>query len=158
MTILTITDISQPIGINGPESNTITITDISQPVSINETVEEILVSEEIIDVTVNLAQGERGPQGPQGVIGPKGDKGDQGIIGPKGDPGIGIASGGTYGQILMKSTTVDYDTQWTDNIRVSETEPELVIPGEQWLQPSTGVLSVRVGNSWHQIGVDDQYF
>lgn len=158
MTTLTITDISQPIGINGPTSIPITITDITQPISVNETNEEVIVNEEIINFTVNLAQGERGPQGPQGVIGPKGDKGDQGIVGPKGDPGIGIASGGAYGQILMKSTNANYDTQWTDNVRVSETEPEVVIPGEQWLNPATGVLSVRVGNAWQQLGVDDLYF
>lgn len=80
-------------------------------------------------------QGEVGPQGPQGIqgetgpagaTGPQGAKGDQGIqgiqgeVGPQGpkgeqgDPGPGVAPGGTAGQILEKTSSSDYATQWVD--------------------------------------------
>ena len=32
----------------------------------------------------------------------------------KGDAGPGVASGGTQGQILKKSSSTDYDTEWVD--------------------------------------------
>lgn len=38
-------------------------------------------------------------------------KGDRG---PQGDPGAGIAEGGTTGQVLVKRSDEDYDTEWTD--------------------------------------------
>lgn len=44
--------------------------------------------------------GETGPQGPQGVQGPKGDTGE------------GVAAGGTTGQVLIKSSNANYDTEW----------------------------------------------
>lgn len=50
--------------------------------------------------------GETGAQGPQGEQGEKGDKGD------KGDTGTGLPTGGTAGQVLMKKTGTDYDTEW----------------------------------------------
>ena len=70
------------------------------------------------------APGERGPQGPagqdgaEGPQGPKGDPGPEGPQGPKGDPGPqgpagpGVAAGGTTGQVLVKSSNADYDTEW----------------------------------------------
>jgi hypothetical protein len=75
-------------------------------------------------------QGVQGIQGIQGEIGPKGDTGDQGIqgiqgiqgeTGAKGDKGdtgdtgpagVGIATGGTTGQVLAKSSNTDYATTW----------------------------------------------
>lgn len=84
-------------------------------------------------------QGPVGPQGIQGIQGPKGDRGDdgapgvqgpQGPEGPKGDQGIqgpegaqgpqglsgeGVPSGGNTGQILIKNSPEDYDTEWADN-------------------------------------------
>lgn len=55
-------------------------------------------------------QGERGIQGEQGI---QGIQGEQGIQGIQGEPGKGVAQGGTVGQILMKSSATDYDTEWT---------------------------------------------
>lgn len=40
------------------------------------------------------------------VQGPKGDKGD------KGDTGAGVPEGGTAGQVLVKKSSTDYDTEW----------------------------------------------
>lgn len=37
---------------------------------------------------------------------------DNGIIGPQGIPGQGLIPGGTTGQILVKASNTDYDTQW----------------------------------------------
>ena len=64
-------------------------------------------------------QGEQGPQGPQGE---PGAQGVQGPAGPQGDPGVagangvGVATGGTDGQILVKNADTDYSTEWTDLI------------------------------------------
>lgn len=83
-------------------------------------------------------KGETGQQGPQGERGPQGEKGDTGAQGPqgvKGDtgatgeqgpqgetgpagadgaPGVGVASGGTTGQVLAKKSNADYDTEWVN--------------------------------------------
>lgn len=73
------------------------------------------------------ADGERGPQGPagqngaEGPQGPKGDPGPQGppgedgapgAQGPQGPAGPGVAAGGTPGQVLVKSSDADYETEW----------------------------------------------
>lgn len=59
-------------------------------------------------------RGEPGPQGPQGEQGPEGPEGPQGPQGLKGDTGAGIPNGGTYGQILTKNSSEDYDTIWAN--------------------------------------------
>lgn len=73
-------------------------------------------------------QGERGPQGPQGEQGPQGQTGATGPQGPQGPTGAtgatgpqgeqgpageGVPTGGTAGQLLMKSSSTDYDTEWS---------------------------------------------
>jgi hypothetical protein len=60
-------------------------------------------------------QGDTGPQGPIGPDGPEGPQGIQGIQGPQGDPGadgVGIPVGGATGQVLIKASATDYDTEW----------------------------------------------
>jgi len=47
-----------------------------------------------------------------GIIGPQGVQGIQGPTGPAGT-GAGVASGGTTGQALVKSSNANYDTTWT---------------------------------------------
>jgi len=49
-----------------------------------------------------------GISGEQGETGPKGD------IGLTGEPGIGVATGGTTGQVLSKVSNADFDTEWVD--------------------------------------------
>lgn len=69
--------------------------------------------------------GPTGPTGATGSQGPKGDKGDTGATGaastvpgptgPAGSTGAtgpGVAVGGTAGQMLVKVTGTNYDTQW----------------------------------------------
>ena len=50
----------------------------------------------------------------------KGERGPQGLQGPQGDPGQGIPSGGVAGEVLVKSSSSDYDCFWSDN-KVSKT-------------------------------------
>jgi hypothetical protein len=59
--------------------------------------------------------GQQGPQGERGIQGVKGDTGWQGEQGPqgaRGPIGIGVPQGGVPGEVLSKSTTVDYDFDW----------------------------------------------
>lgn len=48
------------------------------------------------------------------MVAPVGDKGDIGPTGPQGAPGPGVPAGGTAGQILRKTSTSDYATEWVD--------------------------------------------
>lgn len=59
-------------------------------------------------------KGDKGEKGSQGETGPKGEQGNQGNQGPKGDDGVGVPAGGTEGQVLMKKSNTDYDTEWKD--------------------------------------------
>lgn len=62
--------------------------------------------------------GPTGPQGPKGDTGAQGPQGIQGEIGPEGPagaqgpPGTGIVSGGTLGQVFVKTGPEDYATGW----------------------------------------------
>jgi hypothetical protein len=47
------------------------------------------------------------------VVGERGSNGSNGVRGDKGDAGIGIAIGGTTGQVLTKVSSTNYDTTWT---------------------------------------------
>ena len=51
-----------------------------------------------------------GPQGPQGE---QGIQGVQGATGATGATGAGVPSGGLEGQYLKKSSSADYDTEWS---------------------------------------------
>ena len=61
------------------------------------------------------SQGVSGDQGIQGDTGSQGVSGDQGIQGETGltgDTGVGVPSGGTTGQVLLKTDNTDYNTEW----------------------------------------------
>lgn len=36
------------------------------------------------------------------------------LRGPQGDPGVGVPPGGAAGQMLVKKSGADYDTEWRD--------------------------------------------
>lgn len=57
-------------------------------------------------------QGPAGVTGPQGSTGPTGPQGPQGATGPQGSIGVGVPSGGLTGQVLGKSSNVDFETGW----------------------------------------------
>jgi len=58
--------------------------------------------------------GAQGPQGEQGIQGVQGEQGEQGIQGPQGETGIGMPTGGTLGQVLIKDSSSDYDFGFKD--------------------------------------------
>lgn len=74
------------------------------------------VKRETMDVTngVDGTNGADGADGAKGDPGPKGDKGDKGDTGAKGADGLGVPAGGTTGQVLMKKTNADNDTEWSN--------------------------------------------
>lgn len=57
-----------------------------------------------------------GPEGPQGDTGPQGPTGAASTVpgpaGPQGPTGPGVATGGTTGQILTKTSAADFATAW----------------------------------------------
>jgi hypothetical protein len=68
-----------------------------------------------------IPRGKTGPQGPQGEPGadgktgpqgPQGEPGADGKTGPQGPAGPGVATGGTTGQVLVKKSNTNYDTEW----------------------------------------------
>lgn len=78
-------------------------------------------------------RGETGPAGATGPAGPKGDTGDTGPAGPAGATGAtgpGVATGGTTGQVLAKTSATDFATGWVDVFR------GLSLP----LKPAAGVF------------------
>ncbi len=60
------------------------------------------------------AQGPIGNIGPQGPTGAGGATGATGPAGATGATGSGVPAGGTSGQLLIKSSATNYDTQWID--------------------------------------------
>lgn len=58
-------------------------------------------------------KGDTGAQGPQGLPGPQGIQGEQGPQGIQGPAGVGVPVGGSTGQVLTKTSSSDYDVQWT---------------------------------------------
>lgn len=60
--------------------------------------------------------GAQGPQGEQGIQGVQGEQGEQGIQGPQGETGIGMPTGGTLGQVLIKDSSSDYDFGFKDTV------------------------------------------
>lgn len=62
--------------------------------------------------------GPEGPPGPQGIQGPEGPEGPEGPVGPQGpagEDGVGIPVGGSEGGVLVKSSSNDYDTEWSSD-------------------------------------------
>ena len=82
--------------------------------------------------------GETGPQGPQGIQGPQGLQGETGPKGDKGEPGKGVAPGGTTGQMLVKATDSDYDTEWVNPPQTVEIDPTLTVSGAAADAKATG--------------------
>ena len=59
-------------------------------------------------------QGLPGADGVAGVIGPQGATGPAGLNGLNGIDGLGVPPGGTVGQVLKKSSNVNFVTVWED--------------------------------------------
>lgn len=73
--------------------------------------------------------------------GPKGDKGDKGDTGNTGATGPGVPTGGTTGQMLVKTSATDFATQWVNQpanplesiIVAAGGETEEIVAGEKIL-------------------------
>lgn len=81
------------------------------------------------------AQGPKGDTGPQGEQGPPGPAGQDGAQGPHGPAGPGVAAGGTTGQVLVKSSDADYDTEWADPQGGGGGGSGVIIEGKNFLSP-----------------------
>jgi hypothetical protein len=58
--------------------------------------------------------GTSGTSGTSGIDGTSGTNGTSGTSGVNGADGIGIPTAGTTGQVLVKSSEVDYEVEWAD--------------------------------------------
>lgn len=83
------------------------------------------------------------PRGLDGDDGAKGDKGD------KGDTGAGIATGGTEGQMLVKSSSVNYATTWAtpDFVTCTSSTRPTGVKGQTIYETNTGDLLVYLGST-----------
>ena len=83
------------------------------------------------------AEGPAGPTGGDGPEGPEGPAGPQGDEGPQGPAGEGVPAGGGTGQMLVKASGADYDTEWAPlQITVSATAPGSPVLNQLWLNIS----------------------
>ena len=100
-----------------------------------------------------IPRGKTGPQGPQG------EPGADGKTGPQGPAGPGVAAGGTTGQVLVKKSNTNYDTEWIKPL------PYVPIGGIiEWdgtgligapdLSTPEKVASVYGYGTWERYGID----
>jgi hypothetical protein len=80
---------------------------------------------------VSLEQSFQGPQGPRG---PTGATGSTGATGP------GVATGGTVGQVLIKNSSTDYDTSWSNSLINAYS-----VANSAFIQANTGVTIAQSG-------------
>ena len=96
---------------------------------------------------------------PRGKTGPQGPQGANGKTGPQGPAGPGVAAGGTTGQVLVKKSNTNYDTEWINPL------PYVPIGGIiEWdgtglngapdLSTPEKVASVYGYGTWERYGID----
>ena len=96
---------------------------------------------------------------PRGKTGPQGPQGADGKTGPQGPAGPGVAAGGTTGQVLVKKSNTNYDTEWINPV------PYVPIGGIiEWdgtglngapdLSTPEKVASVYGYGTWERYGID----
>ena len=68
-----------------------------------------------------------------GIQGPPGPVGPEGPVGPLGPPGPGMPVGGSQGQMLIKTSSINYDTEWHTLIHVGTTPPANPILNDLWV-------------------------
>ena len=104
---------------------------------------------------VEVSIGPVGPVGPTGATGatgatgPQGPQGIQGIQGETGATGAGVASGGTTGQYLVKSSNNNYETTWSTLPAASLTSTDIsyVTGATSNLQTQINNLSTNLNNT-----------
>jgi len=87
-------------------------------ISVNENIDDVSIS--VVDESINIAvtveekYGIDGKTPVKGVDYVDGAQGIQGIQGIQGSPGVGVPTGGTINQVLIKNSNDNYDTKWND--------------------------------------------
>ena len=82
---------------------------------------------------------------------PKGDQGNTGPQGPEGPAGVGLSSGGTKGQALLKKSNTDYDTEWQSVVPYADqlySEDAQQEAGTFLIRTSGGEASIADGDAW----------
>lgn len=99
-----------------------------------------------------------GVQGIQGPTGPTGATGQTGPTGPTGS-GQGLISGGVAGQSLIKKSSIDFDTEWSDTLHADKlifdtTAGQTATVGQTVWNDTDGTLDLGLkgGNVTLQIG------
>ena len=87
--------------------------------------------------TIAALKGNRGPQGPQGVPGPKGDTGSQGVPGPKGDTGSQGVPGLPGIAFVTSEVTAMEGTTSTTPVDLATPGPSVTVT-----VPSSGLIEV----------------
>jgi hypothetical protein len=88
-------------------------------------------------------EGPQGDTGPQGLQGPQGTAGPTGPAGPAGPAGPGVPTGGTTGQVLTKTTTADYATNWQTPVSQAAFDALLA---------RVTTLETQMAGHWHDAG------
>lgn len=74
-------------------------------------------------------------------------------IGANGINGAGVPSGGTEGQMLIKKSVTDYDTEWVDSLSIDQT---LSIEGHAADAKATGLQLSALNSLVGDTSVSDQ--
>jgi hypothetical protein len=98
------------------------------------------------------ATGAAGPAGATGATGAAGPEGPAGPAGEDGNNGVGVPVGGSEGQVLIKASGDDYDTEWgtASTVAALDDLTDVVITGT----PTTGQVLKYNGTNWVN-GADD---
>lgn len=98
---------------------------------------------------VEVSIGPVGPQGPSGPQGTSGPSGPEGPSGATGAVGPGVATAGTTGQYLVKSSNNNYETTWSTLPAASLTSTDIsfVTGATSNLQTQIDTLSTNLGNT-----------
>lgn len=99
--------------------------------------EGVIVGSDVSSGAVVTGQVVVGGRGPQGATGPAGADGVDGT------DGVGVAAGGTTGQVLAKNSATDYDTEWIDVV-TDQTYDE-------YIYNSSGAQSGNRYNTWSDL-------
>lgn len=94
-----------------------------------------------VELTDNTSYDITAPRGP---IGPAGQDGATGPAGP------GVATGGTTGQVLVKKSNTDYDTEWQDPHTGTVDYTDLLN------KPSINNVTLTGNKSLSELGIEDE--
>jgi hypothetical protein len=102
------------------------------------------------------ATGAQGPTGPSGAQGPQGNPGVAGVQGPVGPAGPGVPTGGATGQVLAKSSTVDYATQWVNQSGGTGTTAVTVFEQQAVTGSSVTLPQIPMANGVIEVAINGQ--